>query len=53
MCDLDAEAAEKVAGQIREAGGRATAVSADVTSPEAPRRIVEAAVTSYGGVHIL
>ena len=53
VCDLDGGAAEQVAREIRAAGGRAAAVAADVTSHDAPQRIVEAAVSSFGGIDIL
>ncbi|GFH09589.1 uncharacterized protein HaLaN_04765 [Haematococcus lacustris] len=48
VCDLDGPAASSVA-----AGGRAVAVQADVTSEDAPARIVEAAVKAFGGLDIL
>ena len=53
VCDLDGAAAQSVADTIRSAGGQAEAVAADVTSPEAPARMVSAALTSYGGIDIM
>ena len=53
VCDLDSGAAEQVAREIRVAGGRAAAVAEDVTSHDAPQRIVEAAVSSFGGIDVL
>lgn len=42
-----------VASAIRENGGRAFAVQADVTDPESVRRMVAAAVEQFGGIDIL
>ena len=48
----DAALAE-VAGEIEKAGGRAATVVADVTSSDAPERIVAAAMAQFGGVTVL
>ena len=48
----DAALAE-VAGEIENAGGRAATVVADVTSSDAPERIVAAATAQFGGVTAL
>ncbi len=53
VCDLDAAAAKAVVKQIQGAGGRAVAVAADVTRPDAPATVVKAAVDSFGGIDIL
>ncbi|KAL6757345.1 short-chain dehydrogenase/reductase SDR [Haematococcus lacustris] len=53
VCDLDGPAASSVVQRIQAAGGRAVAVQADVTSEDAPARIVEAAVKAFGGLDIL
>jgi 3-oxoacyl-[acyl-carrier protein] reductase len=45
--------AEAVAGEIRNAGGRATVALADVKSPEAAASLVKAAVDAFGRVDIL
>ncbi|MBD8043716.1 SDR family oxidoreductase [Arthrobacter sp. Sa2BUA2] len=45
--------ANKVVAGIEAAGGRAVAVGADLTSPEGPAALVEAARESFGGVDIL
>lgn len=47
------EEAEEVVRQIEEAGSAAIAVSADVTSEDAVRRMVAAAVSTFGQVDIL
>jgi len=45
--------AEAVAGEIRARGGRAEAETSAVGSPEAARRIVEAALAAFGRVDVL
>lgn len=42
--------AEKVCGLVREAGGRAIAVGADVTAADGPAHLLDAAVAAFGGV---
>ena len=46
-------AAEQVAGQIREYGVEALTVQADVSSPDACRRMVEQVVAHFGTIHVL
>jgi len=48
-----AAAIEALAEEINAAGGRALAVAADVALPEAPARIVAAAVQQFGGIDCL
>src|SRR5438270_6258903 len=48
-----ANALEALAAKLRQAGGDASAVAADVTSPDDRRRLVEAAVAALGGLDIL
>lgn len=48
----DEAALERTVADIRGAGGRATAVVADVTAPETPERIVQAAAAE-GGLDVL
>ena len=43
----------EVATAVRDAGGRAVACRADVTASDAPDRIVEAALTSFGHIDVL
>jgi NAD(P)-dependent dehydrogenase (short-subunit alcohol dehydrogenase family) len=49
--DIQDEAGEAVAAGIREAGGEARYVHADVTREEECRALIEAAVETYGGLH--
>jgi len=48
-----AGAATKLVEEIESAGGRATAVQADVSDPTAVRRLFDAAENEFGGVDIL
>ncbi|NKX53890.1 SDR family oxidoreductase [Arthrobacter mobilis] len=45
--------ANKVVAGIEEAGGRAVAVGADLTSPEGAKALVDAARENFGGLDIL
>ncbi len=45
--------ANKVVAGIEAAGGRAVAVGADLTTPEGPAALVDAAVTGFGGLDLL
>ncbi|MDQ0734634.1 SDR family oxidoreductase [Arthrobacter agilis] len=45
--------ATKVVAGIEAAGGRAVAVGADLTTPEGPAALVDAAVSSFGGLDLL
>lgn len=51
--DIDLAAAERVAGEIAGAGGRAHAVRADVSSAEDARAMVAAAEAKFGALHVL
>jgi 3-oxoacyl-[acyl-carrier protein] reductase len=51
--DLNAEPAEEVVGEIREDGGEATAVAGDVTDPDFPSQLMQAAVDAFGKINIL
>ena len=53
VVDRNADAAQAVAAQIGEAGGRAVGVGADVTDPVAVRAAVEAAAALEGALHIV
>jgi 3-oxoacyl-[acyl-carrier protein] reductase len=48
--DLDKGAAERVAEEIRGAGGQALAVTADVATREGNRAMVQAACDTFGGL---
>ena len=48
-----ADRLDKLAGEIRESGGRAVAVATDVTRPGDLRRLVDRAVTQFGRLDVL
>ncbi len=49
----DGGALAEVAGRVRDSGGRAEVLVADVTADAAPARIVRTAVDAFGGVDVL
>ena len=53
VVDVRGDAAEAVAGRIREAGGRAIAAPADVSRPEDAERLVWESIEAFGALHIL
>jgi NAD(P)-dependent dehydrogenase (short-subunit alcohol dehydrogenase family) len=53
IVDLRAEAADAVAEEILDAGGKAFAVAADVSTARDARRMVETTAGELGGLHIL
>ncbi|HXG53330.1 MAG TPA: 3-oxoacyl-ACP reductase family protein [candidate division Zixibacteria bacterium] len=53
VADIQETEAEKVAADIRAAGGEALAVPVDVTSPEKTRAMAEAALGRYGRIDVL
>lgn len=53
VVDLNADAAQAVAEEIRAAGGRALAIGADVSSESDIERILAAVVGEFGGVDIV
>jgi NAD(P)-dependent dehydrogenase (short-subunit alcohol dehydrogenase family) len=53
LADIDAEAAEIVAGAIRDADGVAMAVGCDVASSADVKRAVDTAVETFGGLEIV
>ncbi len=44
---------ESTVRQVREQGGHAEAISADITDPDAPERLVNETVSHFGGIDIL
>jgi NAD(P)-dependent dehydrogenase (short-subunit alcohol dehydrogenase family)/predicted O-methyltransferase YrrM len=52
IADLSLEAADKVAQEIRDMGGRASAVAADVTDKSACEAMVKACVDEFGKLDI-
>jgi NAD(P)-dependent dehydrogenase (short-subunit alcohol dehydrogenase family) len=53
VADLNGPAVEEVAQAIRDSGGEAVAVVADVSAEPDVRRIVEATVEAFGGVDVV
>lgn len=53
VADIDGDAATKVAGGIARDGGKAVAITADVTACADVAAMVAAATDTYGGLHIL
>src|SRR5437879_2193332 len=51
--DVDADQAAAVVDEIEAAGGRAVANDDDVASWDGGARVVEAAVTTFGDLHVL
>jgi len=53
VADLDAEAGEKAARQIRDGGGRAIAVATDVTRAKQVEALVQKTVADFGALDIM
>ena len=53
ICARGQELLDEVAAEIREAGGKAHAVAADVSTPQAGARIVDEAIRAFGRIDIL
>ena len=53
ICDLNLDAANATAAEIRAAGGKAMGVAMDVVSEDAVNAGIAAVVAAYGGVDIL
>jgi len=53
ISDLDEAGLEETKAKIEAAGGRATAVLGDVSSRADVQKMVDTAVSNYGGLHIL
>jgi 3-oxoacyl-[acyl-carrier protein] reductase len=53
VCARGEEALAATAGAIRDAGGRVHAVVADVTAPEVPAQLVQAALDEFGRLDIV
>jgi NAD(P)-dependent dehydrogenase (short-subunit alcohol dehydrogenase family) len=51
ITDINLEGAERVAGEITRAGGRAEAVEQDTARAEDSERVVSHAVATYGALH--
>ena len=53
VAEFDEKAGEETAGLVRDAGGQATFVQADVSREDDARRMVQEAVSAYGRVDVL
>ena len=53
IADLDADAGERVAREVRDSGGRAHFVRADVSKPDDAREMVAAAEREFGRLDVL
>lgn len=53
IVDVDADVAQSTAAEIEAAGGRAIALTADITQRERAERVVQDAVKQLGGLDIL
>lgn len=51
LTDIDLEGAERVAGEIRDGGGEASAIHQDTARPEDSEKVVRYAVDTYGALH--
>jgi 3-oxoacyl-[acyl-carrier protein] reductase len=51
--DLDEAPAAETAAAIAAAGGRAAHFAGDITRPEFPQKLVDAAIGAFGGIHIV
>jgi 3-oxoacyl-[acyl-carrier protein] reductase len=51
--DLNGEAAERVAAAITDAGGRASAFAGDVSSDGDVHALVDHALSTFGGLHVI
>ncbi|MGH0030324.1 MAG: SDR family NAD(P)-dependent oxidoreductase [Myxococcota bacterium] len=49
--DVDAEEAQKVVDEVKAAGGRAAASSADIGTRKGARELVQQCVDEFGGIH--
>ena len=51
--DLDEGYAQAAAISIKEAGGKALAITADITQPESVEKALQEVLDAFGGVHLL
>ena len=51
--DLDSGPASEAEAAIRESGGRAAQLAGDVTAPDFPQKLVDAALAAFGGLDIV
>ncbi len=53
VCDLDAAPANETAEAIKAAGGKALAVSGDMTDPAFPEQLVAKTLETFGGLDVI
>lgn len=53
VADLNSEGAERVAGELRDAGYAAQACAVDISDPASARAMADAAIDAFGGIDIL
>ena len=53
IADLNADGAERVAGEITQSGGVATAVKVDVSDPASAQEMADAALAEFGRIDYL
>jgi NAD(P)-dependent dehydrogenase (short-subunit alcohol dehydrogenase family) len=53
ITDIEGDAAETVAAELRGQGGRAIAIQSDVTQPDSVAHLVEGTLAEYGKVDVL
>jgi NAD(P)-dependent dehydrogenase (short-subunit alcohol dehydrogenase family) len=53
VSDINEESASETVRMVREAGGEAVAITANVASPEEVEQLVEKTVETYGGLDVL
>ncbi len=53
VCDIDTAAAERVVGEIRDAGGSAEAMPVDVSQPENLDQLADKVFSQHGSVRLL
>ena len=51
--DLSNEFAQAAAKSIKDAGGKAIGVAADITQPESVEKAIQAVLGAFGGIHLL
>lgn len=51
VTDIDLDSAQRVAGEITDAGGAASAIEQDTAQPEDSEKVVAHAVDTYGALH--
>ncbi len=51
--DLDSEPAEETAAMLRQSGAQVQALAGDITRPDVPQRLVDAAIQAFGSLDII